>query len=313
MATERIKQNPHLEVIPSHTGPHYNDIQTILVNTSNTDEQAVETLNASWTHSHKECIWIWDQQVTEDEATQQEEQRLAQEQEDQLCAQKELELENEKWENEKKKPKMNDFDENIMVNDFIGPRPLAYALCQLAEFEYVELWYFTQEGCIDAMHQQTQNEDTFGLTKIDNMVSFRPVSTLKASKNIIQDANLSWHQMEIAKMMLIQHVTKCGWAQKAVMTLAQFFMNLEVHHYCQRAYGEHTLLTYQACAQWDWHDQLKLGNSFNIAIINETLLQAIHHEIMDKKQAEALDEVSYSFISHKNKIQLIKISSPPSH
>ena len=28
----------------------------------------------------------------------------------------------------------------------------------LAEFKYVELWYFTQEGCADTMHQQTQNE-----------------------------------------------------------------------------------------------------------------------------------------------------------
>ena len=142
------------------------------------------------------------------------------------------------------------------------------------------------------MHQQTQNEDSFGLTKVDDMVSFRPVSALKASRNVVQDANLSWRQMEIAKTTLIQHITKCGWAQKVVTTLAQFFMNLEVHHYCQRAYGEHALLTYQARVRRDWHDQLKLGNGFNIAIINETLLQSIHREIMDKKQAEALDEVS---------------------
>ena len=186
---------------------------------------------------------------------------------------------------------MNDFDENIMVNDFIGPRPSAYALRRLAEFEYVELWYFTQEGCADAMHQQTQNEDSFGLTKVDDMVSFRPVSALKASKSVVQDADLSWHQMEIAKTTLIQHITKCGWAQKVVMTLAQFFMNLEVHHYRQQAYGEHALLTYQARMRRDWHDQLKLGNSYNIVIINETLLQAIHHEIMYKKQAEALDKM----------------------
>ena len=78
------------------------------------------------------------------------------------------------------------------------------------------------------------------------MVSFRPVSALKASRNVVQDADLSWRQMEIAKTTLIQHITKCGWAQKVVTTLTQFFMNLEVHHYHQRAYGEHALLTYQA-------------------------------------------------------------------
>lgn len=293
MAAERITKNPHLENIPNHAEPHYDDIRTILINTGITNEQAIETLNASWTRSHEGRVQAWDQQVLEDEAALQEELRLAQEQEDQQRAQRELELENEKQESEKKKPRMNDFDENTSVNDFIGPRPSAYALRRLAEFEYAELWYFTQEGCADAMHQQTQSEDTFGLTKVDDMVSFRPVSALKASKSVVQDVDLSWRQMEIAKTTLIQHITKCGWAQKAVTTLAQFFMNLEVHHFRQRAYGEHALLIYQARVRRNWHDQLKLGKGFNIAIINETLLQAIHREIVDKKQAEALDEVGY--------------------
>ena len=175
----------------------------------------------------------WNLQVIEDEAIMQEEQRLAQEQEDQQWAQRELELENERRENKKKKPKMSDFNENAMVNNFIRPQPSAYALCRLTEFEYTELWYFTQEGCADTMHQRTQNEDSFGLTKVDDTVSFRPVSALKASRNVVQDADLSWRQMEIAKMTLIQQITKCGWAQKAVTALAQFFMNLEVHHYRQ--------------------------------------------------------------------------------
>ena len=294
MAAERITQNPHLQIIPNHARTHYDNLQTILVNTGITNEQAVETLNASWTRSHEECILAWDQQIIEDEAVLQEEQRLTQEQEDQLPAQRELELENEQRENKKTKPKMNDIDEHSMVNDFIGPQPSAYALHCLAEFEYAELWYFTQEGCADMMHQQTQNEDSFGLAKVNKVVSFRPVSALKPSRNIIQDINLSWCQMEIAKTTLIQHITKCRWTQKAVTTLAQFFMNLEVHHYQQRPYGEHALLTYQACIRHDWHDQLKVGSTFNIAIINEMLLQLIHCEIMDKKQAEALDEVSPS-------------------
>ena len=109
------------------------------------------------------------------------------------------------------------------------------------------------------MHQQMQNEDLFGLSKVDEVVSFRPVSALKASRNVVQDADLSWRQMEIAKTTLIQHITKCGWAQKAVTSLTQFFMNLEVHQYHQRAYREYALLTYQARVRCDWHDQLKLG------------------------------------------------------
>ena len=69
-------------------------------------------------------------------------------------------------------------------------------------------------------------------------------------------------------------------------------MNLKVHHYCQQAYGEHTLLAYPARVRHNWHNCLKLDGGFHIAIINEMLLQAIYHEIMDEKQAEALDKVS---------------------
>ena len=263
-----------------------------MVNTCISNEEAIKTLNASWTLSHQEHIQAWDQQVTEDEVAQQEQWCLTQEQEYQTWAQQELELENEWQEVKKKKPKMSNFNENAMVNNFIGPPPSAYALQQLAEFEYAELWYFTQEGCANAMHQCTQTEDSFGLSKVNNVVSFRLVSALKASENVLQDSDLTWCQMEIAKTTLIQHITKCEWPKKAITTLAQSFMNLKVHHYHQWAYGEHALLAYQAQVIGDWHNRLKLGGSFNIAIINKTLLQAIHYEIMDKKQAEALDKVS---------------------
>ena len=87
MAAERLTQNPHLEIIPDHAGPYYDDIRTILVSTGITNEQAVGTLNASWTHSHKERIVAWDLQIIEDEALLQEEWCLAQEQEDQQHAQ----------------------------------------------------------------------------------------------------------------------------------------------------------------------------------------------------------------------------------
>jgi actin-related protein len=287
MAAETITQNPHLDVIPDHAGPHYDDIRTILVNTGITNEQAIKTLNVSWTRSHEERIQAWDQQVIKDEAALKEER---QEQEDQLRAERKQELKNERREIERKKSKMNDFNEDAMVSDFLTPRPYDYALRRIADFDYVELWYFTQEGCAHAMDQPTQNEDTLCLTRVDDLVFFKPMSALRASEDVIQDAELSWRQMEIAKTNLIQHITRCGWSEKAITALAQFFMNLGVHHYRQRPHGEQALLSYQAQVRRDWHDQLKLGNGFNIAIINETLLQSIHRRIMDR---EFLDEVSH--------------------
>lgn len=293
MAAARITHNLHLETIPDHAGAHYDLICIFLTNTGMTEEEAVESLNASWTCVHEEQVQAWDQQVLDDSRKQEEQCCLAQEQEDQQRAQLELEQENERREAEKKKPKMNDFDGSAMVNDFLTPRPSPYALHRLEDFDYVELWYFTQEGCADVtQNQYTQSKDTFGLTKIDEMVSFKPVSALRASKNVIQDIDLTWRQMEIAKTTLIQQITKCGWPEKTVLSFAHFFMNIEVHQYRQRTYREQALLIYQARVRHEWHDRMKQNQGFNISNINETLLQAIHCKLMDKKQAESIEEVS---------------------
>jgi hypothetical protein len=67
-------------------------------------------------------------------------------QEEQLRLQQEQQnLENEWLEAEKKKPRMNDFKEVTMVSSYIAPHPSQYALCRLESFEYLKLWYLTQE------------------------------------------------------------------------------------------------------------------------------------------------------------------------
>ena len=73
MAAVRLTQNPHLEGIPDHAGPHYIVVCTALVNSGMTEEEAVQSLNTSWTLVHDEQIQIWDQQVIDDAQAQEDE------------------------------------------------------------------------------------------------------------------------------------------------------------------------------------------------------------------------------------------------
>ena len=70
---------------------------------------------------------------------------------DDLRAQAEIEHNKEeapeRLELEKKKPKMNGFDVNATVDDFITPRPATYALNKLESFEYVEYGISLKKGC----------------------------------------------------------------------------------------------------------------------------------------------------------------------
>jgi len=288
---DRIPQDPRLEVLPNHAGPHYNAIRQIIQNSGATLEQAIQSLNESWTRTRDERIQAWDQQVLDDNAAAGEALRVRQEEEQLRLQQEQQNLENERAEAEKKKPRMNDFEEGAMVSSYIAPRPSQYALRRLENFEYLELWYLTQEGCADAaQHQHTQNDDTFGLTKVDDVVALRQVSALRASKNVIPDSGLSFRQMSIAKTTLIQQMTKFQWPNKAITALAEFFTHIEVHPYRQREYGEQALLVYQARVRQNWHDALKQNAAFNIALFNEDLLQAIYKEVVDKAQVQSLNE-----------------------
>ena len=128
---DRILQDPRLEVLPNHAGPHYHGIRQILLNTGLTVEQAVQALNNSWTQSREEQIQAWDQQVTNDNNAAEEAWLLLQGEEQLRLQQEQQNLEDEWLEAEKKKPKMNDFEEAVMVGSYIAPCPSQYTLCRL--------------------------------------------------------------------------------------------------------------------------------------------------------------------------------------
>ena len=290
---DRILHNPHLEAIPDHAGPHYDILRNTLIQTGMSPEQAVEALNNSWIQNHGARIQAWDQQVANDEAA------LVEQQQAQQQNQPQIPLEPQAVEEagiEKKKAKMKDFDDAIAVGNYIAPRPAQYALRRVEDFEYVELWYFTPEGCSDAtQHQLTQYDDAFGLTKVDDLVALKSVSSLKASKNVVPDADLSFRQMSMAKNAFIPLMSKYHWSDKAINAFAQLFTQLEMHPLRQREFGERALITYQARVRREWHDQLKLGSAFNVGLINEDLLQSIYKELLDKAQVLSLKEVSTPF------------------
>lgn len=289
----RIIHDPHLEVVPDHAGQHYDILRNTLTQNGMTAEQAVQALDDSWNLNHDARVQAWDQQVAADAAELEVARQQQQLELEAQAAQERVEQEAERVEAEKKKPKMRDFDDAAAVGNYIAPRPAQYALRRIEDFEYVELWYLTPEGCADATQRQlTQHEDALGMTRVDDIVTLKSMSALKASKNVIPDTELTFRQMSMAKNTFIPLMTKYQWSDKAINAFAQLFTQLELHPYRQRELGERALITYQARVRREWHDQLKLGSAFNIGIINDDLLHGIYKELLDKAQLLSLSEVS---------------------
>ncbi|KAG1728859.1 uncharacterized protein EDB91DRAFT_1253287 [Suillus paluster] len=201
----------------------------------------------------------------------------------------EAEVQKEHAEAEKKKPKMNGFKEASTVGDFLAPCPSQYAVQKLTNFEYIELWYFSPDGCKEALKTSKSVADDYGLTKVDDQLTIRPASAFKASKAALADHELPFSVFLRAKNMFLVQISQAKWPQTHVDTLSLFFWCLENHAIRNHSdIGDMVILNYASRVRHDWHDCLKRDEGFNIGNLNETLLRTISEELWDKVRSRTL-------------------------
>ena len=147
---QRIEHDPALEICPDYASPDLQPIQDLLTQVGWSNKEAVQALSDTWiinNNNHKEA---WCLQEEAEVAQRADQQRLLDEQAAQERQQREEEAEQERVQAEKKKPKINDFNESRAINDTITPNPSPYPINKLTNFNYVELYYFTKEACAEA-------------------------------------------------------------------------------------------------------------------------------------------------------------------
>jgi hypothetical protein len=272
----RINQDPGLQVCPDFAADQI------------TQEQAAEQLANTWTQENDALKERWVQQQQEDQRAREQDEAEQREEEAERRCEREREKEAEQREAEKKKPKMNRVNNGRPVADAILRRPAAFTLNKLANFEYVELWYFSPDGCLDAHNTSRASADeAFGLAKLDDFMALKPVSSFRASRNVIRDEDLDWYQFFRASNSLLDHIPKAHWPQENIDSLATFFVNIQCSKLHDRSNGGKVLLTYQARVRREWHDALKRDEGFDIGIINERLMNKIADEVYDNERRAA--------------------------
>ncbi|KAG1890036.1 hypothetical protein F4604DRAFT_1914589 [Suillus subluteus] len=177
----RIASNPALDIEPDFTLATFEGIRNrIIGNTQLTHDEVANELATGWQQDRDIRMAAWTLQTNDEawlaaEAAQAELELL--EQERTLLEQ---EAEKERHETEKKKPKINDFQAGTSVGDTLAHRPSQYAIHKLKSFEYIELWYFSPDGCREAADKAKLAADgTFGFTKVDDFIVLKPVAAFK--------------------------------------------------------------------------------------------------------------------------------------
>ncbi|KAG1812702.1 hypothetical protein EV424DRAFT_1568082 [Suillus variegatus] len=301
----RILTDPALEAQPNFEFPAYAAWLNAIIAGGPTREEALAQMAEGWKLERQERITLWLQQSEEDL-------RIQQEQEEQERTTKEAEAAEEQREAEKKKPKINDFDAEAIVADVLIPRPSQYALQKIKSMEYVELWYFSPEGCREASESsRTTAEDSFGLAKVDGYVAFKPMASFKASQKALQDHDLSWRQFDMAKTSFLVHIDKNGWPDKHQQALALFFTLITNHEHRVHPRGEKTLLRYAGFVRREWHDRLSQNQGFNIGIFNSALYNTLSDDVWEAERDESIKLVYFYIQSHRFKTDQLHSSLLP--
>jgi len=186
----------------------------------------------------------------------------------------------------RKKVIFPDFDLNTTVADRIPHAPSQYAVGKIENMEYVELWYFTTEGCREASKATpTAADDTFCILNTDTGLTLQSFKVTRASRNAIADEHLSWEQIMTARHNLIATADRGGWPKKHTLALAQLYIDLEDHK--AAGYNPRALILYHAIVRKQWHDAMRgRGTPFNPSRFNENLFIGVVNQIRDRDQEE---------------------------
>ena len=117
----RITNDPTPEICPDFEGQGWGYLRQMMIDTHQgpqplTVEEAAQCLKDTWAQEHDQRVARWQAQREQDNAELEEQARQAHEEEEGRRAQRDREVEEQRREVEKRKPKLNDFDNNRAVD-----------------------------------------------------------------------------------------------------------------------------------------------------------------------------------------------------
>ncbi|CAA7269079.1 unnamed protein product [Cyclocybe aegerita] len=294
-ATHAATTDPHLVQPPDFESEQFRALYATLATAERTVDAIIADSQNAWTQNNDTQRVTWNAQVEQDHA-EEEEARAAQEQAKQEAA------EAEKRERENKRPKIKSFTPNKTVAKLSSRRPSRYAIHKIEQLEYVELYYFTKEACLEAERTEySVARGTFTLMADGENVLAKPAAAYKPSTKVVQDENLEWRQIIKEKDYMLEAMVDAGWPEEHVMALGVFFLELDKHPISDLEGGETAVLLYQARIRCRWMEDLKSTNDeevFDISVVNDKRLDEMYSEVLNLRQAQGIKRsVTISFTS----------------
>lgn len=189
-----------------------------------------------------------------------------------------------------KKKKILPIPEGRTGPDSIVDPPARTIINKLKDFEYVELAHFTASARERAKKDvRGTDEETLAWSRSTNALT---ITTMPASsRNVRQDEDLTWDEVMQARIQYLNWLERSKWPDEYVTMIAQFFWGLDTHELRGQTGGPGILVRYQAQYRREWHNALREGEPFNLALINEKALKNIQSQVLQEQVTSTLREV----------------------
>ncbi|KAG2029581.1 hypothetical protein BDR03DRAFT_880400, partial [Suillus americanus] len=155
--------------------------------------------------------------------------------------------------------------------------PSSYALRKLEKGEYVELWYFTNDGLDEAaMKKMIDDNAMVLLTLADSSTAWVSSASTRSARSVLNDEDLPFKEFCQVCPHFLMALEEADWPQDRIRMMAVFWRNLQVHpyHLLHDPLAKKTLLVYQAEQRKCWHIAAKSSVSpYDISATNEKVLK----------------------------------------
>ncbi|KIJ61275.1 hypothetical protein HYDPIDRAFT_31569 [Hydnomerulius pinastri MD-312] len=304
----RLLSGPNLEICPDYAANIYAAARAALINDHTTEQQAIQMLRVVWEAGNTVAKVQWQEQLDQERENQEAQAQLADEQRAQLAQAKRDEEESALKEERKKNKHRDKYTaiQNSGVPNETPVLPSPYALRRLQQGEYVDLWYFTNNGLDDALNTAlTADDNAMVMSRLpDGSVTWTPATASRSSNTVVADQNLTFEEFCIACPRMITAMEQTNWTKERILMMATFWRNVQIHPFrsSRDPLAPKALLVYQAEQRKQWHIAVKAPEGpYDLSEINETLLDKtrmrVYWDERRKKDNERDYEVCHLTIS----------------
>ncbi|KAG1799808.1 uncharacterized protein HD556DRAFT_1455260, partial [Suillus plorans] len=180
--------------------------------------------------------------------------------------------------------------------------PCSYALKKLDKGEYVELWYFTNDGLDEASIKKTIDDDAMILSTLaDGSTAWVSSASTRSARSVINDENLPFEEFCQACPRFLTAIEEADWPQDRVRMMARFWMNIQVHKFrsLRDPIAQKSLLVYQAEQRKRWHIAAKSSvGPYDLSDVNEKVLKDTRDRVYWDERNKRDNERDYKTDQH---------------